>query len=210
MDLVLNGGMIILAYLLGSIPTGYLTGKLMKGIDIRDYGSGRTGGTNALRTLGPAGAAITAVGDVGKSAGAVVLAKGLGVPLWVLALVALAAVVGHNYSIYLSLRGGAGVAPTVGALLAINLWMGLALVAIAVALVVITKYASVGSLALVILTPLVMAALALAKELSWVYLIFGVTIAVIITWSHRPNIARLRAGNERKLGEGGSQINANA
>jgi glycerol-3-phosphate acyltransferase PlsY len=210
MDLVLNGGMIILAYLLGSIPTGYLAGKLMKGIDIREYGSGRTGGTNALRTLGPAGAAITAVGDVGKSAAAVVLAKGLGVPLWVLALVALAAVVGHNYSIYLNLRGGAGVAPTVGALLAINLWMGLALVAIAVALVVITKYASVGSLVLVILTPLVMAALALAKELSWVYLIFGIAIAVIITWSHRPNIARLRAGNERKLGEGGSQINANA
>ncbi len=209
MDLLfLSAGMIILAYLMGSIPTGYLMGRLMKGIDIREYGSGRTGGTNALRTLGAVGAAVTAVGDVGKSAAAVALAKGLGLPPLVVALVALAAVLGHNYSIFLRFRGGAGVAPTVGALLVMHVWMGLGLVAVAVTLVVITKYASVGSLTLVNLTPLVMAALALAGELPWAYLIFGLTIAVLITWSHRPNIARLRAGSERKLGKGGRKIAA--
>lgn len=208
MQLFEYGGIIILAYLMGSIPTGYVAGKLMKGIDIREYGSGRTGGTNALRTLGPVGAAVTAIGDVGKGAAAVLLARGLNVPLWVLALVALAAVVGHNHSIYLHWHGGAGVAPTVGALLALNIWLGVGLVSIAVVLVLITKHASVGSLALVNLTPLAMLGLAIARELPWAYLIFGVTIAVIITWAHRPNIVRLLAGSERKLGEGGNKIAA--
>ncbi len=205
----LDIGMVILAYLIGSISTGYVMGWLLRGIDIRQYGSGRTGGTNALRTLGPVGAAITAAGDVGKSAAAVALAKGLGLAPWVVALAALAAVLGHNYPFYLRFRGGAGVAPTVGALLMINWWMGLGLVAVAAVLVVVTRYASAGSLALVNLTPLVMAALALARELPWAYLILGVTVAVLVTWSHRPNIARLLAGTERKLGEDGHRITAN-
>jgi glycerol-3-phosphate acyltransferase PlsY len=202
----LDIGMVILAYLIGSISTGYVMGWLLRGIDIRQYGSGRTGGTNALRTLGPVGAAITAAGDVGKSAAAVALAKGLGLSPWVVALAALAAVLGHNYPFYLRFRGGAGVAPTIGALLMINWWMGLGLGAVAAVLVVITRYASAGSLALVNLTPLIMAALALARELPWAYLILGVTVAVLVTWSHRPNIARLLAGTERKLGEGGHRI----
>jgi glycerol-3-phosphate acyltransferase PlsY len=210
MDLLTNLGVIVLAYLIGSIPTGYLMGKLMKGIDIREYGSGRTGGTNALRTLGLGGAAITAVGDVGKSVAGVALAKGLGLPPLVMALVALAVVVGHNHSVFLRFRGGAGVSTVVGALLVIHLWLGVGLVAVAVALVVITKYASVGSLVLVNLTPLAMIALILGGALPWAYLIFGVTIAVVITHSHRPNIARLLAGNERKLGEGGYKIAANS
>ena len=202
----LDIGMVVLAYLIGSISTGYVMGWLLRGIDIRQYGSGRTGGTNALRTLGPVGAAITAAGDVGKSAAAVALAKGLGLSPWVVALAALAAVLGHNYPFYLRFRGGAGVAPTVGALLIINWWMGLGLVAVAAVLVVVTRYASAGSLALVNLTPLVMTVLALEKELPWAYLILGVTVAVLVTWSHRPNIARLWAGTERKLGEGGHRI----
>ena len=207
--MLLDIGMIILAYLIGSISTGYVAGWLMRGIDIRQYGSGRTGGTNALRTLGPVGAAITAAGDVGKSAAAVALVQWLGLPPVVVALAGLAAVLGHNYPIYLRFRGGAGVAPTIGALLMINLWMGLGLVAVAVVLVVITRYTSAGSLTLVNLTPPVMVALALARELPWAYLILGVTVAILVTWSHRPNIARLRAGTERKLGEGGHKMAAN-
>ncbi|UCC89479.1 MAG: glycerol-3-phosphate 1-O-acyltransferase PlsY [Anaerolineales bacterium] len=209
MDWLVYGGMIALAYLIGSISTGYVMGRLAKGIDIRQYGSGRTGGTNALRTLGPAGAVITGVGDVGKGAAVVLLAKGFGLPPLVVALMALAAVIGHNHSIFLSFHGGAGVAPTVGALLVMGFWMGLGLVAVAVALVGITKYASVGSLALVNLTPLLMLALGYTGALPLAYLVFGVTIAALITWAHRPNIARLRAGSERKLGEGGIKITAN-
>lgn len=209
MNWLVYGGMITLAYLIGSISTGYVMGRLAKGIDIRQYGSGRTGGTNALRTLGPAGAVITGVGDVGKGAAVVLLAKGFGLPPLVVALMALAAVIGHNHSIFLSFRGGAGVAPTVGALLVMGFWMGLGLVAVAVALVGITKYASVGSLALVNLTPLLMLALGYTGALPLAYLVFGVTIAALITWAHRPNIARLRAGSERKLGEGGIKITAN-
>lgn len=209
MNWLVYGGMITLAYLIGSISTGYVMGRLAKGIDIRQYGSGRTGGTNALRTLGPAGAVITGVGDVGKGAAVVLLAKGFGLPPLVVALMALAAVIGHNHSIFLSFRGGAGVAPTVGALLVMAFWMGLGLVAVAVALVGITKYASVGSLALVNLTPLLMLALGYTGALPLAYLVFGVTIAALITWAHRPNIARLRAGSERKLGEGGIKITAN-
>jgi glycerol-3-phosphate acyltransferase PlsY len=206
MDWLLSWGMVLLAYVMGSMPTGYLAGQLMEGIDIREYGSGRTGGTNALRTLGPVGAAITAIGDVSKGTAAVALALRLGLPPLVVALVALAAVVGHNHSVFLNFAGGAGVAPTVGALLAMHLWMGLALAAVIVTLVAITRYASVGSLAFVNLTPFALLVLALKGELPWAYLIFGVVIAVMITWSHRPNIARLRAGNERKLGEGGRKI----
>ncbi len=201
-------GIIILSYLMGSISTGYLMGWLIRGIDIRQYGSGRTGGSNALRTLGPAGAAITAIGDVGKSAAAVALAQWLGFPPLVVALAALAAVIGHNYPFYLGFQGGAGVAPTNGALLMINLWMGLGLVALAAIMVIATRYSSAGSLLLVNLTPFVMAALAIEKVLPWAYLILGVTVAVLVTWSLRPNIVRLLAGTERKLGEGGQKINA--
>ena len=203
-------GMIVLAYFLGSISTGYLMGWLMRGIDIRQYGSGRTGGSNALRTLGPAGAALTAAGDVGKSAAAVALAQWLGFPPVVVALAALAAVLGHNYPFYLRFQGGAGVAPTIGALLMMNLWMGLGLVVLAALLVAATRHSSAGALLLVNLTPFVMAVLAAENVLPWAYLILGVTVAVLVTWSLRPNIVRLLSGTERKLGEGGQKISADS
>jgi glycerol-3-phosphate acyltransferase PlsY len=91
-----------------------------------------------------------------------------------------------------------------------NLWMGLGLVALAALLVAATRHSSAGALLLVNLTPIVMAALAAEKVLPWAYLILGVTVAVLVTWSLRPNIVRLLSGTERKLGEGGQKISADS
>ncbi len=206
MNYLLAIGIVLAAYLIGSLPIGYVTGRVVNGRDVRDYGSGRTGGTNVLRTFGPAAAVFTLVGDVGKSVVAIELAQALGATPLVVALAALAVVVGHNYPIFLRFHGGAGVAVSVGAMLAIYPPAGLGLLLVAGLLVALTRHVSVGSLAFVNLAPFALLAVVLSGEVPAATLLFAVGAAVLVTWAHRPNIARLIAGNERKLGEKGSLI----
>lgn len=107
---------ILTAYLLGAIPWAYLIGRITKGIDIRDYGSGNVGFTNALRTIGKVPAFLVLIGDVGKGIVAVLIAKHFGSPLTA-TLAGLAVVIGHNYPIFLGFRGGKGAAAGFGALI---------------------------------------------------------------------------------------------
>jgi acyl phosphate:glycerol-3-phosphate acyltransferase len=196
----------LFGYLVGAIPFGYLVVKLLTGQDIRGVGSGRTGGTNAIRAAGAIAGVLTAVGDVGKGAvavwGAGWLGQQLGVSAPVVAQVAagVLAVIGHNYSIYLSWKGGAGTGPNVG--VAAGLWLPALFILLPLLpiLLVTTGYASVTSLAIAGLVPILFAVRALVGKAPWEYVIYGVLTGILVVWALRPNIRRLKAGTERLVG----------
>jgi glycerol-3-phosphate acyltransferase PlsY len=204
-EVVLVLGVTILAYLLGSLPAGYLLGRLW-GVNVLEFGSGRTGGTNVLRSAGPMAAFLTGAVDVGKGALAV-WATGQLVPgahqALSQVLAGVAVILGHNHSLFLGFRGGAGVGTSLGALSAIYLPLAGALVVLLLLVIAITRYASVGSLVVIVLMPTVLLILAVTGMLSMTYVLYGFLAFLIIGYSHRPNIQRLLQGTERRLGKGG-------
>ena len=153
-----------LGYLLGAIPFGLIIGRFTKGIDLREYGSHRTGATNALRTLGTRAAAAVFVLDVAKGVAAVVLARALfaGDPLvdWAAAVAGVAAIVGHNWSVFIGFTGGRGVATSAGALAAMSPWTILIVAPIVALLIWRTRYVSLGSVTGALAAPIITAALA--------------------------------------------------
>lgn len=189
---------VALAYLLGSLPIGYLVGRLW-GVNVLSWGSGRTGGTNVLRSAGPVAAFLTGALDVGKGMLAVWLAGTLTGSEVVQVLSGAAVILGHNHSVFLSFRGGAGVGTSLGALAAIHFPAALALVVLLVLVIFITRYASVGSLTVSTLMPIVLLVLGLKGVLSLVYVGYGLLAWIIIVLAHKPNIQRLLAGTERRL-----------
>lgn len=196
----------LFGYLVGAIPFGYLVVKLLKGQDIRTVGSGRTGGTNAIRAAGPVAGLLTGAGDVAKGViavwGAGWLAPRLGLDSTAVAqvLAGIMAVIGHNYSVFLSWRGGAGTGPNVG--VAAGFWFPalFILVPLVPILLVVTGYASVASLAIAALVPVLFAVRALLVKGPWEYAAYGVVAGTVVVWALRPNIARLMAGTERLVG----------
>jgi glycerol-3-phosphate acyltransferase PlsY len=133
-DITLILLVIAVAYLLGSIPSAYIVGRLLKGLDIREVGDGRLGAAAAYRRVGLAGGVIVGLMDVSKGVAAVLLAQELGLPLLVVFLAALAVVVGHNWSIFLRFKGGKGALTMYGVLVSLLLWqffIALALAAVA-------------------------------------------------------------------------------
>ncbi|MGE5138789.1 MAG: glycerol-3-phosphate acyltransferase [Rudaea sp.] len=198
---------ILLAYLIGSAPNGYLVVKWMTGQNLLRVGSGRTGATNAMRAAGLPAGFITACLDIGKGGLAIWVARFLlsgqvWVPsnAWIEAATAIAVVAGHNWSIYIRFRGGAGTGPNVGA--AIALWPPAALVLLPFVPVVLfsTGYASVASLTTALLIPALFAAIAFVFNAPWEFVVYGVITFCIVTWSLRSNIERLRKGEERMVG----------
>ncbi len=195
----------VVGYLLGALPFGLIIGRLTRGIDLREYGSHRTGATNALRTLGAPAAAAVFLLDVGKGVAAVLIARLLfgEDPLveWAAAVAGFAAIVGHNWSVFIRFTGGRGVATSAGALGAMSPWTILALVPIVIGLIWRTRYVSVGSIAGGLLAPLITAALALVDLASVPAIVYALASGVLVTVAHADNIARLRAGTERKIGQ---------
>jgi glycerol-3-phosphate acyltransferase PlsY len=187
-----------MAYLIGSFPAGYLLGRLW-GVNVLAHGSGRTGGTNVLRSAGPVAAVLTGAIDVGKGALAVWLAGQLTGEAAAQVLAGAAVILGHNHSVFLGFRGGAGVGTSLGALGAIYLPAAVALLLLLVAIIALTRYASVGSLVVVTAMPLLLLALALNGTLSMIYLAYGLLAWIIIVNQHRPNIKRLMLGTERRI-----------
>ncbi len=195
-----TAGAIALGYLLGAIPFGALIGW-MRGVDIRRYGSGRTGTTNVLRTLGAKAAAVVLVGDLIKGVAAVFLARYLVNSEVAQVGAGLAAVVGHNWPVFIGFRGGRGVTTGLGGLLALSWPVGLMALGAWAAIIAATRYVSLGS---VLATALAGAGLAVWVILGWspvVALAYAVGAPGIIIAQHRDNISRLLAGNERKLGQ---------
>jgi len=196
---------IVLSYLLGAVPTGIVAGRLLKGIDIREYGSGKIGATNVLRTVGVKPAAVVFVFDIGKAAAAVFIAKALGEALYVEALAGGAAVAGHNWSIFLGFTGGRGVTPSIGGLFAmVPVWTAIAL-GVGVLVIAVTRLVSLGSLTGVTVAAVALLALACAGNEPWEYVGYAGAVGAIIYLQHWDNIQRLLQGRERKLGEGGER-----
>ncbi len=196
---------VVAAYLLGSFPAGFLLGRLW-GVNVLSYGSGRTGGTNVLRSAGVVPALLTGLLDIGKGALAVWVAGQMTGYPEVEVLAGAAAILGHNYSVFLRFRGGAGVGTSLGALGAIYLPAALGLVVMLLVTIAVTRYASLGSLIVSTLMPLVQLVLGLEGILPLTYVAYGVLAWVIIVYAHRPNIQRLLQGTERRIGEGGQPV----
>jgi glycerol-3-phosphate acyltransferase PlsY len=196
-----------LAYLIGAIPFGLLAGRLAGDVDLREHGSRRTGTTNALRTLGLGWAVAVFVLDVAKGAVAVLLAQALyeagpaGSAEVVAAAAGVAAVVGHNWSIFIGFGGGRGVATSAGGLLIISPWT-LAVIAPLMAIVVWqSRYVSLGSVVAAAATPAVTAMLAATGVVSWAAVAYALVTGLLIIGSHGDNLRRLRDGTERRIGE---------
>jgi glycerol-3-phosphate acyltransferase PlsY len=198
--------LVVLAYLIGALPFGLLIGRLAGGVDLREHGSGGIGATNALRTVGLAGAVVTLVLDLAKGAVAVLLIAWLykagpaGSPPWVAAAAGIAAVAGHIRSVFIGFRGGRGVATFAGAMLAVSPWTVAIVVPIFALIVWRTRLVSLGSLIGSALAPVVTAGLALAGPATWAAVVLALAGATMVTLAHRDNIARLRAGTERRIG----------
>ena len=193
------------AYLLGALPVGYLVVKWIKGIDLTRVGSGHTGGTNALRIAGALPGALTVLFDFGKGLGAVLLAEQLAAGLpgeaWILSLAGLLVVVGHNYSVFLRFGGGVGTMTSLGAGVALMFSGTLAAWGLGFALILVTRYASLGSLTIAAALPV--ACLVGAALGAWPMqnLTFALGAGALSIYALRANIARLRRGTERKVGQ---------
>ena len=200
-------GVIVVGYLLGAIPVGLVVGRMVGGVDLRDYGSRRTGATNAMRTLGSGWGAAVLLLDLLKGLAAVLVARALfeapsaEAGEWVAAAAGLAAVIGHNWSIFISFTGGRGVATTGGGLLALSP-LAVAVLLPAMLLVIWRwRYVSVASL-LGALGAVVVTALFVVVGLGgWPAVGYALAAGAIVVASHADNIARLRAGTERRIGE---------
>jgi len=215
---------LLIAYLLGSVPTGYLAGKLLRGIDIRRHGSKSTGATNVLRTLGKWPALFVLVGDVLKGVGAIIVARSfcpwlyaelsssptpsdlqLWVP-WAVCLAGLAVLLGHSRSIWLNFTGGKSAAAGLGMLLAMSWPVGLGAAAAFCFVLAITRIVSLSSM-LAALTAIVLVC-AVEHPLPYRLLVIGGGLYVIIR--HRANIQRLLAGTEPRLIRNGQSAKAEA
>jgi glycerol-3-phosphate acyltransferase PlsY len=193
---------VVLGYLLGSIPVGVVVSRLLAGRDPREVGSGRTGGTNVYRTAGRTAAVLTVLGDVFKGYLAVMLAEALAPPAsaWPVALAALAAIIGHNHSVFLGFTGGAGSTPNLGAFLRLDPVGFLVVLAVDLAVLFGLRFASVASLVNAAGILAWLGWRVITGNLAPAILVYGIGQLALVAWALRPNIARLRAGTERRLG----------
>ena len=192
--------LVVTSFLIGSIPWGYVAGKASGSIDLRTVGSGGTGATNVLRTLGARASVVVAVLDILKGVLPVVFATAVGFDAAWVATAAVAAVAGHCWSPFIGFKGGKGVATGAGA--AIALFPQVLLIVPIMAVVVwTTKYVSLGSLTAAGLATLLAVGYAAAGMLDWSTAIAILAISLIITIRHEGNIRRLLNGSERRIGE---------
>lgn len=192
---------VMVGYLIGAIPSGVLIGRL-RGVDPRGSGSGRTGTTNALRTLGPRWGAAVAVLDVAKGVVAVLVGNAIGPEPWGGALASVAAVIGHVRSIFIGFTGGRGAATGAGAMFVLAPLAAVVAFAGFVLIIWRTRLVSLGSIQAAVTVPAVATALYFA---DWVGLEVPVAAAlsgVVVVLAHADNIGRLRNGTERRIGDG--------
>jgi acyl phosphate:glycerol-3-phosphate acyltransferase len=194
---------LLLAYLIGSIPVGVLIGRVL-GFDPRAVGSGNIGMTNVGRAGGKGAAALTFAGDLLKGLVPILIGKALKVSSGGLALIALATMVGAIYSIFLGFSGGRGVAAAFG------VWLGLAPTSVAPILLVIflvvlaiSRIVSAASISAALALPIVVALTSNEQ-----YFLMSLVMAALVVWRHRENIGRLAAGDEPEIGRGGKRTAA--
>lgn len=187
--------LLISAYLIGSIPFGYLISRVWN-IDIRRFGSGNIGATNVFRTLGPVPGVIVFGLDMFKGTLPVSLAINLGLHPWLVILTGIVAVIGHAYPIYLNFKGGKGAATGLGILLGIAPDIFVAALLIAVLIIYASRYVSLAS----IITPILVTILFFSLKRPLAYSLAAGLVTIIIIVRHIPNIKRLMNGTENKIG----------
>jgi glycerol-3-phosphate acyltransferase PlsY len=201
-------------YLLGSIPIGLIVGRATRGIDVREYGSGVTGATNVIRTSGWKAGIVVIIGDIAKGIAPVYighgLAKAAGIDVhddraWVAAAGGMAAVVGHIWPVFASFRGGRAVASGFGAALAMNPLASAAMIPVAAIVVGATRIMSLMSITMAPALACVFIALAALDVSPAAYAVYATVASALIVYKHRPNIERLLAGEEPKIGRGGAK-----
>ncbi len=186
---------ILLGYAFGCLPFAYMFGKLTKGIDIREYGSGNSGATNALRTLGVKIGVLVLVCDALKGVVAYIISYMIFKDNLLALYAGAGAVMGHNFPIQLGFRGGKGVATSLGVLLISDIQSGVIVFAIGIIIIAVTKYISLASVSCALLY----LAIAYFKfGISETFLIYSILVVVLV-YRHRANIKRLMSGTENKL-----------
>lgn len=196
--MALNIIAVLLSYLLGSVSFSIVIAKWIKGIDIRQHGSGNAGATNTLRVLGK-GPGITVFAlDIAKGFAAVGLGHWLGDSSWIPVLCGLAAISGHNWPIWFRFKGGKGIATAVGIVAVLAFLPALYAGIVAIAAIALTRYVSLGSLLFTLLTPMFILLLDYPMPLFYGTL----AICVFAFIRHRSNIVKLVRGTENKLGAG--------
>ncbi|MDR1471077.1 MAG: glycerol-3-phosphate 1-O-acyltransferase PlsY [Synergistaceae bacterium] len=189
----------VFGYIVGSCPTGYILARIIRGVDIREFGSGNVGATNVGRLLGRKWAIVTAIIDISKGGAAILLAMALGVgsPA-VLSLIGAAGVVGHDYPVWIGFRGGKGVATTYGVFACYDFFNPMPTILAGAAWFIVREFSGYASLAS--LTSLAVAAMLMPIFMeSGIYFFFGFFLVVICAWRHRGNIRRLASGTEVKV-----------
>lgn len=194
----------LISYLIGSIPTSYIIAKLLRGIDIRDYGSGNIGATNLIRVVGKTPGIIALLLDVFKGVLPLVLLAqifyrpqmAISKPLFSVVL-GLCVVFGHIWTIFLRFKGGKGVATTIGVFIGLMPLVTTLALVIWLIVVLLTKYVSLGSLVMAVSLPLLMIIFSQPTE----YILFSVILCIFICYKHKDNIKRLIEGREFKIGE---------
>jgi acyl phosphate:glycerol-3-phosphate acyltransferase len=192
----------VIGYLFGAIPTGIIVARLYGNVDLTTQGSGRTGATNVLRTLGKRAAAFAFAGDFIKGMLAVLVVRWTvgDSNTWAELIAAVAAVIGHSYSVFIGFKGGRGVVTGFGATVVAAPVLMLVAFVLGALLILLTRYVSLGSIVGSIFGAAFMCAFAVyTGDLAWA--VWGVLVGGFIVVAHRDNIERLLAGTERKLGE---------
>ena len=190
---------LLFSYLLGSIPNGYIFGMQFADKDIRNYGSGNVGATNVARVAGYKVGLLVAILDIAKGYISVLIAQYFLLPEYAMTFVfiaAILAIIGHNWSIFLSLNGGKGVATSVGIILRLFPYSLLILFIVWIVMIILTKMVSVGSILGAVSLPI---SVAFIYSTGTPYIIFSSIITLLIIFSHRSNIKRIINGNENKM-----------
>jgi acyl phosphate:glycerol-3-phosphate acyltransferase len=191
----MTAALLVLAYFIGALPTGLILVRLLRGEDIRRHGSGNIGAVNVLRVAGPAVAVAVLLVDVLKGLIPVLLALRAGLAPWAVVAAGLAAIAGHNWSVFLGFRGGKGIATSFGVLAGLSLPAAVVAAIVWLIAVAITRFSSLGSLLAVVSVPLTLWRLHTPPE----YVAFGIIAALLAIYRHRANIQRLVAGTELRI-----------
>ena len=197
--------LMLVAYLLGSIPTGKVVVKRAKGVDIQDYGSGNIGAANVLRVAGPKASGLVLIVDIFKGMLPVLLAKWLLVSPIGQVMVGTAAIVGHIWPVFHGFKGGKGVLTAVGSLLALAPLAALAAMITGGGIMSKSRYSSLGSLAGTIVGAICLVLLIMAGKKPSGYLLHALISTLVVVATHRENIQRLLAGKENRLASGSAK-----
>ena len=188
---------LILGYLLGSIPSGWIAGRWLKGIDMRELGSGSTGATNVLRQVGKVPALVVFLIDVGKGAAAVLVARALGLGDWIQVLAGLTALAGHIWPVWLNFKGGKAVATGFGMFLGLAWPVGLASFGVFLLTLWIFRIVSLSSVLAAVSLPLLMIRFSGIGS----YVLIALVAMGLVLWRHRSNLSRILDGSEPKIGQ---------